>query len=71
MHPCRVPGCKNLRGTAKLVCSACWWRIPQALRFEVADAWRAYLQRPTRAAGDAYKDAKARALEAAAQKVGA
>lgn len=71
LYPCRTAGCENLRGTTKLVCMTCWWRIPQALRFEVSDAWRAYLRRPTRAAGEAYKDAKARALEAAAQMGGA
>lgn len=71
LYPCRVAGCENLRGTTKLVCMTCWWRIPEALRVEVSEAWRAYLRRPSRATGEAYRDAKARALEAAAQKVGA
>lgn len=70
MYPCRTAGCKNLRGTAKLVCMTCWWRIPQPLRVEVGESWREYVRRPTPAARDRYIDAKTRALAEAAQKVG-
>jgi len=69
MLPCRTVGCKNLRGTAKLVCMSCWWSIPQALRVTVSEAWREYLRITSVANFEKYKEARKQALEAAAQKV--
>ena len=47
-HPCPCEGCAVSLPRHLLMCKPHWYRVPQALRAEVNDAWRAHSRQSTR-----------------------